>query len=227
MSDTAHASLNDTLRRRAYRLSRAELARRMGYRRVDEKLIARIDYVLGAPLPGLDSSHYDFRYSGDEFLISLCDALEIDPALRTAEHARIRVLVSHRNTAFRPVIFVDTGFKRRNEPIFVLGLMEPRRWLGFERSFVDLGLGDQFTAARERAIAYYEETAGTLPLWGVIQRYLFQYAANAVLILDTDGRAIGETDAIRADRATTTIQGRDAGAVIKPVSGASPEDESR
>lgn len=187
----------------------------MGYRRVDEKLLTRLDSVLGDELLGLDSAGFDFRYSRDEFLIALCTALAIDPALRDAEHARIRALVSHRNTAFHPVLFVDTGFKRRNEPIFVLGLMEPRRWLGFERAFVDQDLGAQFAAARERVVAHYRNTDGVLPVWGVIQRYLFQYANDSVLIFDTGGRAIGETDAVRADRAATNIRGRDAVSVIK------------
>ena len=227
MRDTANASLHAILRRRAHRLSRDELARRMGYRRVDEKLLARIDYVLGDALLGLDASHFDFRYSGDEFLVALCDALDIDPDLRAAEHARIRALVSHRNTAFRPVLFVDTGFRRRSEPVFVLGLMEPRRWLRFDRAFVDQDLGRQFAVASERVISHYRDSGGVLPLWGVIQRYQFQYADTAVLIFDTEGRAVAETDAIRANRATTTLHGADATAVIKTPDGMSADDGAR
>lgn len=208
------SNLRHEIARRANRLRRSELAARMGYRRVDEKLLARFDAVLGDELLGLDSSGFDFRYSRDEFLVALCDALAIDPALRAAEHARIRAVVDHRNTAFHPQLFVDTGFKRANQPIFALAAMEGKRWLGFERAFVDLDLAAQFAAARERVIAHYAETGGELPLWGVIQRYLFGYDHDAVLVMDTTGRAVAETDAIRASRAAVTVSDRDATPII-------------
>ncbi|MES1924795.1 hypothetical protein [Salinisphaera sp. T31B1] len=226
MNDDADTCLHRTLRRRAHGVTRAELARRMGYRRVDERLLARIEHVLGDTWLGLDSSAFDFRYSRDEFLVAMCDALAIDPALREPVHQRIRARVHHRNTAFRPCLFVDTGFKRRHEPIFALGLMEPRRWLGFERDFVEHDLAMQFEIARERVIAHYRHSGGHLPPWGVIQRYLFQYASDAVPIFDTDGRAIGETDAIRADRASARIGARDARALLKSSGVAVPNDDT-
>lgn len=215
MPSSATAScLRHEVVRRANRIRRSDLAARMGYRRVNEKLLARLDAVLNDDLLGLDSSGFDFRYSRDEFLIALCDVLDINPALRKAEHARIRALVSHRATAFRPQIFADTGFKRASQPIFALAAMEHGRWLCFERAFVDLDLADQFRAARERVIAHYDETGGELDLWGAIQRYLFQYADDAVLIFDTAGRAVGETDAICAGRAAATLGGRNVSGVV-------------
>lgn len=213
-SATTTSALRGEIARRANRLSRSELASRMGYRRVNEKLVARIDAVLNDDLLGLDSSGFDFRYSRHEFLVALCNALAIDSALRNAEHARICALVDHRNTAFRPRLFADTGFIRRNQPIFVLGLMESTRWLGFERGFVDKDPSERFAAASRRVIAHYRETDGELAIWGTIQRYLFQYAADAVLIFDTAGRAIGETDRIRAGRATATVGGHDVSSVV-------------
>lgn len=48
------------------------------------------------------------------------------------------------------------------------------------------------------------------------QRYLFEYAESAVLIMDTTGRATGETDAIRTSRAAMNLSGRDATAVLRP-----------
>lgn len=200
-------SLQDKVRRYAGRIRRSELAARMGYNRVDEKLLARFDAVLNDELLGLDGSGFDFRYSRDAFLVALCDALHIDPALRESERARIHALVNHRNTAFRPRLFVDTGFKRCSEPIVVLGLTESKRWLGFERAFVDHDLSEQFTLASRRVVAHYRDSGGSLPIWGAIRRYLFEYAQDAVLIFDTAGHAIGETDAIRAGCATSTVDG--------------------
>jgi len=229
MPSSATAScLRHEVARRANRMRRSELAVRMGYPRVNEKLLSRFDAVLNDDLLGLDDSGFDFRYSRDEFLVALCDVLDIDPALRKAEHERIRALVSHRATAFRPRIFVNTGFKRASQPIFALAAMEHRRWLCFERAFVDLDLADQFRAARERVIAHYDETDGELDLWGTIQRYLFQYADDAVLIFDTAGRAVGETDAICAGRAAATIGGRNVSGVVSvsDQTKAEPTDDS-
>lgn len=215
MPPSATASrLRYEIARRANRIRRSELVARMGYRRVDEKLLARIDSVLGDELLGLAGGGLDWRYSSEEFLIALCDALSVDPALRDAERARIRAFVDHRRTAFLPRIFIDTGFKRANQPIFALAAMEHRRWLCFERDFVDLDLAAQFRAARERVIEHTAETGGELPLWGTIQRYLFEYDHHAVLIMDTSGRAVAETDAIRTSRAAVTVDGQDATALL-------------
>ena len=188
---------------RAQRMTAADLARRMGYRRISDQVLARLNGVLRDDALGLQSARIDLRYTSHGFYDALCNALSIDPTERDAERKRLQKIALRRKTLFKPYLFVDTGFRPGRLPMFGLAFIENTRRLMFETAFRDLSLDEQIPQISERVREHFAQTGGVLRVWGPIQRYLFRHGQHDALIFDTDGQPGGETDWIEPTHANS------------------------
>jgi len=165
---------------------------------------------LGANQPG-----FDFKYSNKELLLKLCDLVGIDRAyceeniyLVNAEH-----LIEDRR--FKPTIFIATGFKRQNEPIIALAMMESSRYIRISDEIGKLSLRQQLPHVKELVISHYnrphgeEKLIGALPLWGKIQSYIYHYNEFTVFELNHDGVVVGSLAKHDHPRATMSVKGRE------------------
>lgn len=192
------------------------LATRVGYRNnAIEKGAIRIQSMLNKPLLGLDEEdgYFDgtigcrglaialLRYfNAPSELISEAEH-EIDAIFLNIEQMKQAKLYSH--------IFIDTDFKRNNEPIFVLGALNHLRYISNLQHLYSLPLGEQISEVSAIVKQHYHDNAGNLKIWGNIQRYHYRYAESEPAILfDTAGNVIGTSDLIEG-RPSISIGGKD------------------
>lgn len=179
----------------------------MGYGRATPQRRDRLARVLDEDLLGLDDGAFDFRFDSLGFVEALCKALDLSAETIEAGLADLRALVARRR-AYAPSMFVETNFKRRNEPLFALSAMESKRWIVFERSFRALPAIKQIHVAGKRTRSHYNEHDGVLPLWGTIQHYVLFLTPETTLLLGIDGRVVESDPAARINTVNLSIGGR-------------------
>lgn len=113
------------------------------------------------------------------------EAIERDVGIRKF-FSRDKVHFEH--SVFSPYIFVDTGFQRASQPIFVLAMLENRRRIGVERERCN-----DLDYVGRLAVAHYREQQGELMLWGPIQHYHYHDGRGKVYIAGPDGRFFEST----------------------------------
>jgi len=87
-------------------------------------------------------------------------------------------------------LFINTNFKRKSEPIFVLAFMEGKRNILIERKeFKDKN--EELKFVKSFIKRHYEENKGVLPLWGEIQNYVYESESfDKKLVFDVEGDII-------------------------------------
>lgn len=166
---------------------------------------ARIQAVSSSETLALETSAYDYRYSGQEFVAKLCEQLSIDASFAAAEIARISAQLSARKLAFPGFLFVETYFRRTSQPIFVLAALESRRRIYIEAAIRDLALEDQIPRLKPIIEQHYQQHAGLLPLWGRIAEYKYVYAKDRQLIFDTTGKLVEESQRCLSSQASLSF----------------------
>ena len=193
---------------------KSEVALALGYRHISEKFIARLNRVVSDDCLGLDAGGYDFKHSDESFLRALCKLAGIGGEPLNAEIRRIHDVIQYRKAAFMPTVFIDTGFKRVAEPVFLLAVSERLRWLSWPLRFADLSDAEQLEAACTRVKEHYAEANGQLLVWGAIQRYVFQYNETHAWVIDVDGNVVDEEVNFKPDSAALLIGGKRANEVL-------------
>lgn len=137
----------------------------------------------------LEKNHYDLVHTNFSFLMQVCDVLHMDVQEVSDVYEALKIKQTQLNVMMQPYIFVYTEFKRRNEPIFVLALMENLRHLKLEKSAVLESKDDGLNLAKQMVQHHFKKTCGTLPLWGKIISYHYHVQHN-YYTLDTTGKRI-------------------------------------
>ena len=160
-----------------------------------QKAQAKWDLLLqaGSLKNFLEQSQYDLVHTNDSFVLKVCQQCMIDPlelietvtALQK-EHAILSELKT-------PYIFINTNFKRNNEPIFALACMEHTRRIGIDKKCLLETMDNGLATAILEIKKHMAKTLGNLPLWGKIINY--QYVVNTKrYIINTEGEVINCVD---------------------------------
>lgn len=173
-------------------LNEADVLKGMGYRTPTARHHQRLQQVLDDPEFGLASGAFDFRYSSEEFLKALCAAVGVQPVHIDQQIARIQARLEEERQAFKPYLWVDTGFRRTSQPIYALAVCEPQRYLHFPQGFWRYSIEQQLNLAQRRVKQHVAETYGNLGIWGEIKQYRFYYKNDAAYLLARDGSVMGE-----------------------------------
>ena len=189
-------------------LSRKTLLTQLGYSAEDEKAWARVQSVLESPFYGLESSHFDFKYGGVAFIQALGRVLGMEYTALDTEIERIQTHLRAESDAFRPYLWVDTRFKRQNQPIFALAFCEPHRHLYFAKSTSLRPMANQLNEVRQRIHTHMQQTGGTVALWGPVHQYFYYYSDNKALVFSPEAELIGERLGPVPGRATVRCQGK-------------------
>lgn len=193
----------------------AEIALMMGYnRRTAIKAGERLKALLASDDLGLDKG-YDLKYTSKQFLQQICSLLMIPPNEFDAAIAEIMEYKDKLEKAFRGWIFVDTNFKLKNEPIFILGLIENKRRIRPEPEFNLLPVHEQIEKVQKMVRQHYKENDGEVFIWGKIQRYLFHYSENDVLAISPDGQLLETAASFPISQASISIKRTPLDSVIK------------
>jgi|TARA_Y100001001_G_scaffold164510_1_gene196941 hypothetical protein len=182
----------------------------MGYARPTSANRRRLQRVLECPDFGLSEAGFDFKYRSEDFLRALCRAVSMDEPIVEKRIGKLIARMEEEHCAFKPYIWIDTGFVRKNQPLFALAVCEHQRYLGFSEGFWRYSLTEQLGHAQGRIRAHVAETGGELGIWGKIKQYWFYYEKNAAYLFNLNGEVVGkqygaEPSAIISDRELAVI----------------------
>lgn len=173
-------------------LPQEEILKAMGYKKPTSANVERLQTVLDDPQFGLMDSGFDFKYSSEGFLRALCVVTGMDVALADQRISRIKKRLEEERQAFKPYIWVDTGFVRKSQPIFALAVCEHQRYLEFPEGFWRFPIDRQLGRAQCRVREHVYETGGELGIWGFIKQYWFYYNKEAAYLLARNGEVVGK-----------------------------------
>ncbi|KPQ01682.1 hypothetical protein [Marinobacter sp. HL-58] len=173
-------------------MPREEILKAMGYQRPTSANLERLQSVLDDPDFGLNNSGFDFKYTSEGFLRALCEVTGMDMALADQRICRTKKHLEEEREAFKPYIWVDTGFERSSQPIFALAICEYQRYMDFPKGFWRLSIDRQLGGVQCRVREHICETGGELGIWGHIKQYWFYYKKNAAYLLARNGEVIGK-----------------------------------
>ncbi|MBN7288331.1 MULTISPECIES: hypothetical protein [Campylobacter] len=111
--------------------------------------------------------HFDWTHSSETLILALSEyfALNID-----AELSEVQKLYNERVKFRGSYIYIDTNFKRKNEPIFVLAMVQHLRYVSLT-PFLDKlcfkALDEQLKVISKITKSYYQKTQA-LPIFGAI-----------------------------------------------------------
>jgi len=182
-------TLTKIIKKQLTNISQKNLLKAMGYNNID---IGRktLQSLLDAEdiYSWIKDGHFDLRYTSKQFIIKLCEILEVSDI--DYEVILDQYEQRARNISSEPLsyIYVNTNFKRKNEPVFALAIMERIRRVVLDQEIL-------FDMRKEEVIAYvskivqehYRESKGSLKLWGPIQNYVFHYKNEETIIFDVHG----------------------------------------
>lgn len=180
-----------------------ELAEALGYS-TTKKLSERIGAVTNSDTLSLDSSHFDFHYSTPEFIRKLCEVLMIPLVLCNKVISEIEADLQIKKYKFKSRLFIETNFKRKNEPIFALAALEGRRYIPVD-DLQGVLLNDQFKYIQKLIKSHYAEQS-VLEVWGEISQYVYFYDENTIIIFSTSGDVIDSVEKYSTSRATMSLR---------------------
>ena len=139
----------------------------------------------------LQSGFYDFKYRTMELYENLAKIYgitkeEIAKDLKDAE------LYKQEYDSFnRSYIFVNTDFRRKNEPIFILSILESKRRLVLKRENLMFKSDEEIFKKISKVVRrHYRQKGGKLVIWGEIQNYQYHHRDGEVYLFDVDGSYI-------------------------------------
>ena len=203
-------NLQDELQVKLVHSSLHDIAQLMGYAgKGRHKAAKRIENVLSDHQMNLYAGAFDFRYSNDQFLCKLCEVAGIEISNFQDEINAIHLDHSNRRDRFKSYVFVDTGFKRDSQPIFMLGICEPMRRIQLSCDIQLLPIHEQVVYVQSLVKCHYADCDGTIKLWGNIKRYVFFYAEGCSLALNGDGVLVEDNPIVNVSQATIKVNNTD------------------
>jgi len=172
----------------------ADIATELGYKSSKSKKVTQaLNELLNASdiSSYLDKSYYDFKYDSRTLLKAICKIAAIsnadyDFAIKEYEDRKQKLLAMK-----EPYIFVDTNFRRNNEPIFALAILENTRRIQLDKEIYLEKSEDEIDAYVRNAIKiHYKKNGGKLTLWGDIKVYVYYDVEGRKTVYSTFGEVI-------------------------------------
>ena len=185
-----------------------QILKELGYINPKKLQFDRLYVVLHEVNLGLDGSFYDLNYSQEAFILKLAEQIGIDPVLTQEVIDKAKAQIMADKSAFKPYLFVDTGFKRENQPIFILAAVESNRYIAFERDFHKQKLSEQLLIIYQTIQQHMEDTGGHLAVWGYIRRYFFVFDIGQSLEITPSGNIVAVNTDFSPSVARTTLKSK-------------------
>ncbi len=136
----------------------------------------------------LKTGNFDMKFNSEAFLKALLEALDLtsegNDELKQCNR-RLNAIRAMRNI---PYIFIDTHFKRANQPIFSLAFMEGGRNIGLDKELLVFKSESEILEIIGSIVKnHYISSDGKLPLWGKIFTYIYHNTDGKKFIFNTDG----------------------------------------
>jgi len=151
------------------------------------KLLSRIRKIINSSYLSLDRGTYDFHNNTPSFIGKLCDALNIPRQLYETVIAETLVFLDARAGRFKPYIFIDTNFKRKNQSLIMLQLSNRR--IPIDPALHEVTLNEQIVHIQGIIKDHYRRHP-TLPVWGKVDHYVYHYSEAIRVSFEGSGEVI-------------------------------------
>ena len=135
-----------------------------------------------------ESGNYDFVNQPHEFFTKISMALKLDKKdiNNTLEEEKVYIKEVERFKG--SYIYVNTNFRRKNEPIFILAILEKNRYVSLykDRNLLFKSTSQILEILSQRIQEHYEANKEGLVVWGRIVNYQVHLEEKAY-IFGTDG----------------------------------------
>lgn len=186
-------TLQQALLHYADRTGERQVLDALSYRTDHKRARDRLRKVIEDPELGLSpiSTAFDWLYSSKAFIYALARQAELDERWVEAELERIEEEIETQQARFKSYLWVDTLFKRDNQPIFVLATCERSRYIRLNEVISHWPHEQQLAHAAPIVRKHYAESEGMLAIWGKIQSYRYYHGPEQAVVLGPDGKSIG------------------------------------
>ena len=135
-----------------------------------------------------EKGHYDLVNNAEDFFIKLSKALDIEDSLIDKE---LKVIEHYKQEIEKfkgSYIFVNTNFKRKNEPIFALAFCENQRRISLYKieNLLFKTMDEIFEILSKEIKKHYLENSDKLGIWGKIVSYQV-HIFDTIYTFDTNG----------------------------------------
>lgn len=196
-------SLQDLIKDKLTSFNKKDLAKGLGYSST-KKLSLRVEAVVNSETLSLDSSQYDFHYSTPEFIRKICDVLSIPSILYNAVIDEVEEKLQAEKRRYKPFLFIETNFKRKNEPVFALAALESKRYIAIEKTQA-IALNDRLEYIQELIKSHYAEQTELL-IWGKIIQYVYFHDEKTIIVFSTSGEVVDAVEQYSRSRATMNLR---------------------
>jgi hypothetical protein len=182
---------------------RKAVARKLGYRGY-KRFQKTLDKLLKTQTieAWLENAHYDLVYTGEALIRALVKVLSLSETLCDQAFEAYAFYKQNKALNRQRWIWVNTNFRRKNEPIFMLAFMERTRNFGLNldphRSYA---LEEILQMVSEIVRKHYIEKQGRLGVWGEIQNYVYYHDDGSRYVFDTEGKKIDDLVEVNDNRA--------------------------
>ena len=120
-----------------------------------------------------EKGYYDLVNNAEDFFIKLSKALNIEDSLINRELKEINLYKQEVEKFKDSYIFVNTNFKRKNEPIFALAFCENQRRISLykKENLLFKTIDEIFKILSKEIKEHYLQNEGNLNIWGKINSY--------------------------------------------------------
>ena len=196
-----------TIKQTLEQLSEDTVLRSMGYNNLQKGHLTLKQFLdTGNIYLWLKKGAYDLKYNSEEFLKQLLKALDLSSGGNDElkqYNKRLNAISAMRKA---PYIFIYTNFKRAQQPIFVLGLMEGRRNIGIDKELLVFKSElEVFALIGDIVKNHYLESEGKIPLWGKIYNYVYHNSDSKKFVFNTNGVLLQNHSEISESRAVLKI----------------------
>jgi len=136
-----------------------------------------------------EKGHYDLVNNAEDFFIKLSKALNIEDSLIHKELKKTEFYRQEVEKFKDSYIFVNTNFKRKNEPIFALAFCENQRRISLYKieNLLFKTIDEIFEILSKEIKKHYLQNKGTLRIWGKIVSYQV-HIFDTIYTFDTNGK---------------------------------------
>ena len=200
-------TLLDTIKERLDHTSHDEVIRKMGYINIKTGRRSLENFLASGGIQSwLEGGCFDMIHSSSSFLLALVEALElpVDEARKEIDkHSQRKEQIRNMKDVY---IFVDTGFKRKGQPIFILAMAESLRHIKIDKAFcLDHSKEEILQHVSETVKAHYEANNGKLAVWGEIQRYVYQDAEGNETYYSVEGEILEDAPEVKENSASLRV----------------------
>ncbi len=169
--------------------SKEKIVKQMGYNSTKKGLETLESFLTKKDLYSwLNSGHYDFKYSAKVFFKKLCKVLYLSDEDVKIELENQEVLYAEITKFKDSYIFVNTNFKRINQPIFALAFCESLRRFKLPVDELVFKTKIEILEVVSNTVqSHYKISNGEIGIWGKIVNYIFHLNKDTTYIFGIDG----------------------------------------